>query len=76
MLVNEIVGSSGGPPMIEEEAEGGEGMGLDEDAVEIVEGDEDDDDGDDDVGAWFDGPAPLRLRIGILELKKSTLPLS
>jgi hypothetical protein len=76
MLVNGIMGSSGGAPMTEEEAEGGEEMGLDEDAVEIVEGDADDDGDDDDAGAWFDGPAPLRLRIGILELKISLLPLS
>ena len=46
MLVNGIVGGSGGAPMTEEEAEGLEGMGLE---VEIVEGDADDD--DDDVGA-------------------------
>ena len=69
MLVNEIVGivgSSEGASMTEEE---GEGMGLDEDAVEMAEGGADDD--GDDVGAWFDGPAPLMLRIGMLGLKIS-----
>ena len=76
MLVNGIVGSSGsGAPMTEEEAERGEGMGLDEDAVEIADGDADGD-GDDDIRAWFDGPASLKLRIGILELKISSLPSS
>ena len=74
MLVNGIVGSSGGTPMTDEEGEGGVGMGLDDDAVEIAEGDAEDD--GDDVCAWFDGPAPLRLRIGILGLKISSLPSS
>lgn len=71
MLVNAIVGGSGGAPTTKEEAEGGEGMELDEDAVEITEGDADND--GDGVGTWFEGPAPLR--IGILGLK-SSLPSS
>ena len=72
MLLNGIVGINGGAPMTEGEAEGGDGMGLEEDAVEITEGDADND--GDDVGTWFEGPAPLRLRIGILGLNISSLP--
>ena len=74
MLVNRIAGGNGGPPMTEEEAEEVEGMELDDDVVEIVEGDED---GENDVvGVWFVDPAPLRLRIGILELMISSSPSS
>jgi hypothetical protein len=68
MLVNRIVEGSEG--MAEEEAEEVEGTELDDDAVEIAEGD------DNGVGAWFDGPAPLRLRIGILGLMISSSPSS
>jgi hypothetical protein len=76
MLANGFVGGSGGAPMIEEEEpEEVEGMELDEDEVEIAEGDADDDD-DNVVGTWFDGPAPLRLRIGILGLMISSSPSS
>jgi hypothetical protein len=45
-----------------------ERMEADDDADEIAEGDADDADDDDGVGSCFDGPALLRLRIGILEL--------
>ena len=72
MLVSEIVGGGGGAPMTEEGAEEVEGMELDEDAVEFAEGDA----YGDVVGAWFDGPAPLRLRIGILGLMISSSPSS
>ena len=72
MLVNGVGGGSGGAPKIEEEeAEEVEGIELDEDAVEIAEGDADGDN-DDVVCAWFDGPAPLRFRIGILWLMISS----
>ena len=66
MLVNWIVGGSGAP-MTEEEEEV-EGMEADDDADEIAEGDAGDADDDNSVGSWFEGPAPLRLRIGILGL--------
>jgi hypothetical protein len=45
-----------------------EGMEPDDDADEIAEGDAGDAYDDDSVGSWFEGPAPLRLRIGILRL--------
>jgi hypothetical protein len=44
MLVSGIAGGSRGAPVAEEEAE--EGMELEEDAVEIAEGDADADGGD------------------------------
>ena len=75
MLVNGIVNGSGGGPMTEEEIEEEEGMELEDDAVEIADGDADDD-ADDVVGAWFDGPGSLRLRIGILGLMISLSPSS
>lgn len=71
MLVSGITGGSRGAP-VTEEAE--EGMELEEDAVEIAEGDADADGGDVEC-AWFDGPAPLRLRIG-MELMISSSPSS
>ena len=56
-----IVGGSGGATTTEDDDDDDEaeeeGVELDEDIVEMAEGE-----------AWFDSPAPLRLRIGIVGL--------
>lgn len=65
ILITGIVGGGGGATITTEEE--AEGEGLDENAVEVAEGDADD---DDIVCDWFEGPAPLT--IGILGLMISS----
>lgn len=72
MLINGIVGGNEGTTMTEEADEEEVGVEIDEDAVEIAEGDADDD--GNIVHAWFEGPAPLR--IGMLGLIISSSPFS